>query len=87
MHAADREWVTCPSPRIVFWEGEERQLWEGVKLLRLGGHFPGSSVLLWEAAQDGSGVVFAGASLPLLPSTLSPAAFSDHRQPLYLLCT
>ena len=60
LHAADRQWVTCPSPRLQFWEGDERQLGPGLRLLRLGGHFPGSCVLLWEAARDGKGVLFTG---------------------------
>ena len=60
LHAADRRWVTRPSPRLEFWQGDERQLGPGLRLMRLGGHFPGSCVLLWEAAQDGRGVLFAG---------------------------
>lgn len=60
LHAADRQWVTRPSPRLEFWEGDERQLGPGLRLMRLGGHFPGSCVLLWEAARDGKGVMFTG---------------------------
>lgn len=60
LHAADRQWVTRPSPRLEVWEGDERQLGPGLRLMRLGGHFPGSCVLLWEAARDGKGVLFTG---------------------------
>ena len=60
LHAADRQWVTRPSPRLEFWEGDERQLGPGLRLLHLGGHFPGSCVLLWKAARDGKGAMFTG---------------------------
>ncbi|PSC72625.1 MBL fold metallo-hydrolase [Micractinium conductrix] len=60
LHEADREWVTRPSTALEFWSGEEREVWTGVNLMQLGGHFPGSSVLLWEESRDGQGVVFAG---------------------------
>ncbi|MBB4087485.1 MBL fold metallo-hydrolase [Sphingomonas carotinifaciens] len=45
LHAADREWVMRPSPHLRFWEGETLELADGVRLVRLGGHFPGGTVL------------------------------------------
>ncbi|PRW60200.1 MBL fold metallo-hydrolase [Chlorella sorokiniana] len=68
LHAADRQWVTRPSPRLEFWDGDERQLGPGLRLMHLGGHFPGSCVLLWEAARDGKGVMFTGDTLLPVPS-------------------
>jgi glyoxylase-like metal-dependent hydrolase (beta-lactamase superfamily II) len=49
LHADDREWVMCPDPAIDFWDGETRELGEGLTLLRLGGHFAGGTVLHWAA--------------------------------------
>jgi glyoxylase-like metal-dependent hydrolase (beta-lactamase superfamily II) len=49
LHAADREWVMRPDERIEFWDGETRELGEGLTLLRLGGHFAGGTVLHWAA--------------------------------------
>jgi len=49
LHAADREWVMRPDERIEFWDGETRELGEGLTLLRLGGHFEGGTVLHWAA--------------------------------------
>ncbi len=45
VHEADRQWVTEPDPCIQFWAGETRDILSGVTLHRLGGHFPGSTVL------------------------------------------
>jgi glyoxylase-like metal-dependent hydrolase (beta-lactamase superfamily II)/DNA-directed RNA polymerase subunit RPC12/RpoP len=49
LHAADREWVMRPDERIDFWDGETRELGEGLTLVRLGGHFAGGTVLHWAA--------------------------------------
>ena len=45
LHADDAEHVVRPSPRIEHWTGERRALWDGLELLRLGGHFAGGTVL------------------------------------------
>jgi glyoxylase-like metal-dependent hydrolase (beta-lactamase superfamily II) len=47
LHDADREWHVDPDPCIEFWTGDTRQVLPGITLHRLGGHFPGSSVLHW----------------------------------------
>jgi glyoxylase-like metal-dependent hydrolase (beta-lactamase superfamily II) len=47
VHEADRKWVVAPDPCIKFWHGEVTEVMTGVSLHRLGGHFPGSSVLHW----------------------------------------
>ncbi|MEO6063202.1 MAG: MBL fold metallo-hydrolase [Thermoflexales bacterium] len=49
LHAADRQWMMRPDPAIQFWEGETRDLLPGIRLTRVGGHFAGSSVLIWDA--------------------------------------
>jgi glyoxylase-like metal-dependent hydrolase (beta-lactamase superfamily II) len=60
LHADDRRWVMRPDPAIVFWEGNELGLGEGLTLLRLGGHFAGAQVLHWAGGADGQGVLLAG---------------------------
>ena len=51
LHADDREWVMRPDDAIDFWDGETRDLGDGLTLLRLGGHFAGGTVLHWAAAR------------------------------------
>ena len=46
-HAADKEWVMRPDPAIKHWDGETHRLWDGVTLIRCGGHFSGGTVLHW----------------------------------------
>jgi hypothetical protein len=60
LHEADREWVMRPSERIIFWSGETYPLSDGITLLRLGGHFPGGTVLHWQQGACGKGVLLSG---------------------------
>ncbi|MCJ2029063.1 MBL fold metallo-hydrolase [Methylobacterium sp. J-043] len=60
LHARDRDWVMRPDDRVVFWEEDERTLTPGLTLQRLGGHFPGGSVLHWQDGADGRGALLAG---------------------------
>ncbi|SQA66851.1 MBL fold metallo-hydrolase [Yokenella regensburgei] len=64
LHANDREWVMRSSPAIRFWEGDSLQILPDVRLLRLGGHFPGGTVLHW---REGSGVILAGDIVQVTP--------------------
>jgi hypothetical protein len=60
LHADDAEHVMRPSPRIEHWSGERRELWGGLELVRLGGHFAGATVCLWPGGADGRGALLAG---------------------------
>jgi hypothetical protein len=50
LHEADAEHVQRPSERIELWSGERTRADEGVELVRLGGHFAGGTVALWNGA-------------------------------------
>jgi hypothetical protein len=60
LHAADGEWVMRPHPAIVFWHGETHVLAPGLTLIRLGGHFPGATVLHWAGGAGDKGVLLSG---------------------------
>jgi hypothetical protein len=59
--------VQRPDPVIKFWEGETLELKEGLRLRRCGGHFPGSTVLLWPEGADGGGALLSGDTLYVAP--------------------
>jgi glyoxylase-like metal-dependent hydrolase (beta-lactamase superfamily II) len=67
LHAADAEWVTRPSPAIEHWQGDSRELPGGITLLRLGGHFPGATVLHWPDGADGAGALLSGDVVMAVP--------------------
>jgi hypothetical protein len=60
LHRADQKWVMRPDPAVHFWEGETKELFGGLKLVRTGGHFDGFQVLHWPGGAEGSGVLLSG---------------------------
>jgi glyoxylase-like metal-dependent hydrolase (beta-lactamase superfamily II) len=44
IHQDDERWV-FNGAAVEYWQGEEKRLWDGIRIVRTGGHFPGSSVL------------------------------------------
>lgn len=60
LHEADRAWVRRPSPSIEFWRGDALALSGDATLLRLGGHFAGSTGLHWRSGPTGRGALFPG---------------------------
>ena len=60
LHVADADWVMRPDPAIRHWDGETLEIAHGVTLLRLGGHFPGGTVLHWADGADGRGALLSG---------------------------
>jgi glyoxylase-like metal-dependent hydrolase (beta-lactamase superfamily II) len=63
LHAADREWIMRPDPAIELWEGETRDLGDGLTLIRCGGHFDGGTVLHDERAD----ALLAGDIVQVIP--------------------
>lgn len=45
IHEADEQWIFNRGPYVQVWKGEELSFSGGVTLHRIGGHFPGSSIL------------------------------------------
>ncbi len=66
LHAADRDWVMRPDPAIQFWEGDTLVLGQDLTLIRLGGHFPGATVLYWTTSADKKGVLLTGDTLQVV---------------------
>jgi glyoxylase-like metal-dependent hydrolase (beta-lactamase superfamily II) len=64
---ADRKWVMRPDKRITFWSSETHPLSETVTIVRLGGHFAGSSVLHWKDGAGGKGVLLTGDTISVMP--------------------
>ncbi len=60
LHEAERQWVMRPDPAVEFWAGETKALWDGLTLVRCGGHFAGGQVLHWPAGAAGEGVLLTG---------------------------
>src|SRR5918993_3863758 len=68
LHSADREWVVRPDPALRFWDGDTQPIAPGLRLVRLGGHFDGGTVLHWADWSEGRGVLLSGDILQVVPS-------------------
>jgi hypothetical protein len=64
--AADRHWINRPEPSIQFWDGEGLELQPGLRVIRCGGHFDGSSVLHWQAGTNGQGVLLTADTIDVV---------------------
>ena len=60
IHAKDRQWVAREDPAVVFWDGDTRQIGDGLTLINAGVHFDGGQVLHWAGSPDGGGALFSG---------------------------
>jgi hypothetical protein len=59
VNVADDGWVQRRDPVLQPWSGRHA-LAEGLELLTLGGHFPGSGIVHWSEGTGGVGTVLAG---------------------------
>ena len=81
LHAADSEWIMRPDPGLRHWHGETLDIVQGVTLIRLGGHFPGGTVLHWADAAEGRGAILSGDIVQVaadLSRVLVPLELSQH---------
>lgn len=67
LHADHKPWIQRPDAVIEYWDGESLDLEEGLKLQRCGGHFDGSTVLLWPDGAGGKGALLVGDTMFVAP--------------------
>ncbi|HEY8767230.1 MAG TPA: hypothetical protein VIP09_08220 [Dehalococcoidia bacterium] len=59
---ADREYVVRPDAAVQ-WYRRKLEVWPGLTLVQVGGHFNGSAVLHWADGAEGRGALFTGDSV------------------------
>jgi glyoxylase-like metal-dependent hydrolase (beta-lactamase superfamily II) len=62
IHENDRQWIMYKGKHIQLWNRESLSLWDGIRIVHTGGHFPGSCVLHVPSLSD-KGTVLSGDSL------------------------
>jgi hypothetical protein len=60
LHKADADWVMQPDSCLAFWDGDSKQIADGMTLIRCGGHFEGGTVMHWAAGAGGKGAILSG---------------------------
>jgi hypothetical protein len=67
IHKSDEQWVFHKGNRVRLWEGIEQELWDGIRIINIGGHFPGSSILHVPFLSP-EGAILTGDTFALSPS-------------------
>ena len=67
IHESDRQWIVNYGPHIRLWKGKEEGLWDDIRIINVGGHFPGSSIL-YVSFLSPAGTIFCGDTFYLSPS-------------------
>lgn len=60
LHEKDSKWVQYSHKNITCWNGETKQLFDGITLYNLGGHFEGGTILHWNKGANNKGVLLTG---------------------------
>lgn len=83
IHKNDEAYIMVKGRHIKLWECEEKNLWDGMKLICIGGHFAGSSIL-HVPFLSAEGTIICGDTLFLSPNKkhFSVVYSSPNRIPL-----
>ncbi|PWN71517.1 MBL fold metallo-hydrolase [Chryseobacterium phosphatilyticum] len=67
IHKNDEQYISEKGNRIKLWEGDEMPLWDDIKIVNIGGHFAGSSILLHKSMSE-KGTLLSGDTMYLSPN-------------------
>jgi glyoxylase-like metal-dependent hydrolase (beta-lactamase superfamily II) len=67
IHQNDEVFIYTKGPNITLWNGAEKTLWDNIKIKNIGGHFPGSSILILPSLSSG-GTILCGDTFYISPS-------------------
>ncbi|MEO5983971.1 MAG: MBL fold metallo-hydrolase [Ferruginibacter sp.] len=67
IHRKDEQWIFDKGEKITIWEGDEKCLWDEIKIINIGGHFEGSCVILIPSMSK-EGTMLCGDTMYLSPS-------------------
>ncbi|MGA7088963.1 MAG: hydrolase [Candidatus Dormiibacterota bacterium] len=62
----DRAYLVRKSPAVIHFHGDQMEPLPGLRILRLGGHFHGSTVLHWPAGAEGRGALLTGDTISVV---------------------
>ncbi|MBB4688462.1 MBL fold metallo-hydrolase [Amycolatopsis jiangsuensis] len=60
LHEDDRQWIGRPDPAIRLWSGTTLDITGDLRLINLGVHFAGGTVLHWPGGEGGRGALLSG---------------------------
>jgi len=60
LHESDQQWIGRPDPAVKPWSGTTLDVTPDLRLINLGVHFTGGTVLHWPAGEEGRGALLSG---------------------------
>lgn len=83
IHESDGRWIFNKDERVILWYGSEKKLSDGIRIINIGGHFPGSSILQVPFLSP-KGAVLCGDTFVISPSKkhLAPMHSYPNKIPL-----
>jgi glyoxylase-like metal-dependent hydrolase (beta-lactamase superfamily II) len=84
IHENDKSWIFNHGRNVQLWSGNEKALWDDVKLVHVGGHFPGSCMLHISGLSAG-GAMLCGDSLYISRSLRHTAVMFSYPNSIPLL--
>ena len=80
IHQSDEEWIVDQGKHVSLWDGSEQPLWDGMRIINIGGHFPGSSILHVPSLSQERACVLSGLVSPTrIAEDSTPCMGSDPR--------
>ncbi|MFF0147672.1 hypothetical protein ATK36_4568 [Amycolatopsis sulphurea] len=67
LHEADRQWIGRPDPAIRLWSGTTFDVTDELRLINLGVHFAGGTVLHWPGGENSRGALLSGDIVQVVP--------------------
>jgi hypothetical protein len=78
LHQADSIHVMRPDPCVTFWAGDTHPIGDGLTLLRVGGHFEGSTLLHWATGAEGKGALLVGDTVKVNPDRATVSVMRSY---------
>jgi glyoxylase-like metal-dependent hydrolase (beta-lactamase superfamily II) len=77
IHEKDEHWIFNKGEQVSLWSGEEKELLDGIRLINIGGHFPGSSILQVPFLSK-EGTILCGDTFYISPSKKHAAVMHSY---------
>ncbi len=77
IHESDEKWIFDKGGHVTLWNGTEKDLGDGIRIINIGGHFAGSCILHIPFLSQ-KGVVLCGDTFVISPSKKHLAAMHSY---------
>jgi len=67
LHEGDQQWIGRPDPAVKLWSGTTLDVADDLRLINLGVHFTGGTVLHWPDGENGQGALLSGDIVQVIP--------------------